>query len=292
VSALKIAIIGGAGKMGQWLARYLIQEGHRVTLIDRQAAALPAACRALQADAAGIQTAGEADSIIIAVPIDAFEGVVQELSGYVHPEQRVMDITSVKCMPVEVMHRLLPSCRILGTHPVFGPGAAGLQGHNVVLTPVTENEERLASQVRAYLENRGARVAVMSPEKHDRMMAVVLGLAHYIAIVAGDTLLGLEDLKEMEQVGGVTFKALLTLVTSVLSEDPALYASIQMHLPLEALEAGFQQQAADWADTVKRHDRQGFISRMSALHQKLEQLNLDSNQAYRNLYRLVDSPAD
>lgn len=292
MSALKIAIIGGAGKMGQWLARHLIQEGHQVTLIDCQAGSLEAACRALRANPGSLQSAGEADSIIIAVPIDAFEGVVRELSGYVHSGQQVMDITSVKCMPVAVMHRLLPSCRILGAHPVFGPGAAGLQGHNVVLTPVTGDEERLASRVRAYLETRGARAAVMSPEKHDRMMAVVLGLAHYIAIVAGDTLLGLADLKEMEQVGGVTFKALLTLVASVLSEDPALYASIQMHLPLEALEAGFQQQAADWADTVKRHDRQGFIQRMSALHQKLEQLDLDSDQAYRNLYRLVDSPLD
>jgi len=60
----------------------------------------------------------------------------------------------------------------------------------------------MAGKLGAYLETRGARVAVMTPEKHDRMMAVVLGLAHYIAIVAGDTLLEQADLKRWSRSAG------------------------------------------------------------------------------------------
>jgi prephenate dehydrogenase len=31
----KVAIIGGTGKMGQWFARLLVQEGKSVTIIGR-----------------------------------------------------------------------------------------------------------------------------------------------------------------------------------------------------------------------------------------------------------------
>ena len=82
-----------------------------------------------------------------------------------------------------------------------------------------------------YLEARGANVSVMTPAEHDRMMTVVLGLAHFIAIVSADTLLSLENFAEMKKIGGTTFKVLYTLVESVISEDPELYASLQMSFP-------------------------------------------------------------
>jgi prephenate dehydrogenase len=71
----------------------------------------------------------------------------------------------------------------------------------------------------------------MTPEAHDELMAVVLGLAHFVAIVAADTLSGTGKLKEFQAIGGITYRALLTLIESVISEDPALYAAIQMSLP-------------------------------------------------------------
>jgi prephenate dehydrogenase len=87
-------------------------------------------------------------------------------------------------------------------------------------------------------------VKLMTPAEHDRLMAVVLGLAHYIAIVSGDTLLGLDNLAAMELVSGVTFRVLMTLVASVLSEDPSLYASIQTHLPdMASIEGDFVSKA-------------------------------------------------
>jgi prephenate dehydrogenase len=289
---MKIAILGGAGKMGLWLARFLTGAGEEVMLVDRNEAGLSAAQSHLNVDISNnLAAVKNVKVIVMAVPIDSFQTVVKELAQYTHPGHIVLDITSVKTMPVETMRRYLASCRILGTHPVFGPGASSIKGHNVVLTPTRDDEILLAAKVQAYLEARGARVSSMTPEKHDEMMAVVLGLAHYIAIVAGDTLLGFDNLKEMEKISGVTFKALLTLVESVLSEDPALYASIQMHLPpLPAIEADFKDKAATWAELVRVQDHQSFVGKMSALRQRLETLKLDTGQAYQNMYRLADTP--
>lgn len=291
---MKIAIIGGAGRMGQWLARFLTSQGEEVTIIDRDKDRLAALSSRL-----GVRTSSDmgavagAKIILLAVPIDSFEAVARELAHHVKSEQLVLDITSVKAMPVEVMHCYLAHCRVLGTHPVFGPGAHSLKGHTVVLTPTNSEESQLAEKVKAYLEARGAGVRIMTPEEHDETMAVVLGLAHFVAIVAGDSLLSLDRLPEMEASSGVTFKALLALVESVLGEDPSLYAAIQMHLPgLPCLEEDFQKRAAEWAELVEKKDSAAFVQRMTALRQRLSELNLDTNQAYSRLYRLTETGRD
>ncbi len=229
---MKVAIVGGAGKMGKWIARFLLAEKIDVILIGSNEDRLSAARKELHVEGTtDLGAVSLADLIIISVPIATFESIVKELSRFVKKRQTVIDITSVKVMPVEVMQRHLAGCLVLGTHPVFGPGAEGLTGHNVVLTPTSDSEKALAEQAKSFLEKRGAQVKLMTPAEHDHLMSVVLGLAHYIAVVAGDTLLGCDNLKDMENISGVTFKALLTLVESVLNEDPALYADIQMHLP-------------------------------------------------------------
>ena len=121
------------------------------------------------------------------------------------------------------------------------------------------------------------------------MMTVILGLAHYIAIVSADALLSLGRLQEMAEVGGITYKVLLTLVESVVSEDPELYASLQMNLPgLARVEQLFQEKAQLWAGIVADNDRQQFIKRMKALRQEMKKTTADFGKAYENMYRLVE----
>jgi len=287
---MKIAIVGGAGKMGLWIARFLLAEKMDVILIDSNEGRLSAAYRELKVEGtADLGAVSPADYIIIAVPIAALEPTVKELGRFVRRGQTVIDITSVKVMPVEVMHRHLAGCLVLGAHPVFGPGAGGLEGHSIVLTPTSDSEKALAEQAKSFLEKRGAQVKLMTPAEHDRLMAVVLGLAHYIAIVSGDTLLGLDNLADMELASGVTFRVLMTLVASVLSEDPSLYASIQTNLPeLPAIQKEFIDKASQWAELVKQKDSAEFVRRMTALRDKLEQSTPGGGQAYHDMYRIAE----
>ena len=287
---MKVAIIGGAGKMGKWIARFLLAEKIDVILIGSNVERLSAARQELHVEGTtDLGAVSQADLIIISVPIATFEAIVKELGRFVIKGQTVIDITSVKTMPVEVMHRYLPGCLVLGTHPVFGPGAEGLTGHNVVLTPTSDSEKALAEQAKSFLGKRGAQVKLMTPAEHDRLMAFVLGLAHYIAIVSGDTLLGLDNLADMKLASGVTFRVLMTLVASVLGEDPSLYASIQTNLPdLPAIEAEFINKASQWAELVKQKDSPQFIRRMAELHEKLEQITSGDGTAYRDMYRIAE----
>jgi len=287
---VKIAIIGGSGKMGQWLARFLLKEDNEVIITGRNREKLLNASRQLGVEAttdnvAAVRAAG---AILLSVPIDNFEEVVRQVAPHTRPEQVIMDITSVKVLPVAALHRHIKAGSALGTHPVFGPGARGIVKQNFVLTPTDEGERALAGKVRGYLEARGARVILMTPREHDEMMAVILGLAHFIAIAAADTLLGFDRLKQMEAVSGITYRVLLTLVESVLSEDPELYASLQMSLPnMAEIEGRFQEKVRAWAELVRSKDRPEFVSRMKALRAGLEAGNPDFGRAYENMYNIA-----
>ena len=147
----------------------------------------------------------------------------------------------------------------------------------------------MAEKVRQYLEKLGARVTLMAPQEHDEMMAVILGLSHFIGIVTAETLLGLGKLKPMGNIGGSTYKLLRTLAESVVSEDAKFYASLQMNLPrLTEIEELFQKNTATWADIVKSKDQAKFARKMTDVRDSLEKSDPDFRKAYANMYKLLD----
>jgi len=288
---MRVAIIGGSGKMGLWVANFLLGEGYEVVITGRNEAKLLEAKRQLDVEVTtdNVEAVKRAKAIIISVPIDNFEGVVKQICSHIQPEQVIVEITSIKSFPIEVMHKRIKTASVLGIHPMFGPGAKGVTNQNFILTPTDDKEATLAQKIKQFLEARGARVAVMNPEEHDEMMAVILGLSHFIAIVSADILLGFDKLNQMRKIGGTSFKLLLMLVESVLSENPELYTSLQMNLPHVAeVERTFQKKVKDWADLVESKDSGKFVERMKDLKNRLNQVNPDFGKAYEDMYKLIE----
>jgi prephenate dehydrogenase len=286
---MKVAILGGYGKMGRWFARVLLGEGLQVVIAGRDRAKLEQAARELGCECASNEEAvRQADAVVLSVPIGSFETIVREIAPSVRPGQYVFDITSVKSRTVEIMHKYLSACRVLGTHPMFGPGADGIAGQRFVLTPTDDGEKSLAAQIQGYLEDRGAGVAIMDPSEHDDLMGVVLGLSHFIALVSADTLLSMGKLKEAAAVSGTSYRLLLTLAEAVVSEDPDFYSTLQMSLPgMAKIEEIFVARADSWLELVKHGDRENFARRMSQLKSKFDAEDPGFADAYQNAYRLL-----
>ena len=286
---MRVAIIGGSGEMGRWFANFLSKDGKEVVISGRSESKLREAKRQLGVEvASSVEAVKSADAVLLSVPIESFEEVVKEISPYIQPKQVVVDITSIKVLPVAAMHKHLKTGLVLGAHPLFGPGAKGVANQNFVLTPTNDKERTLAQKIREYLETRSARVSLMTPEEHDEKMTIILGLSHFIAIVSADTLLSSNKLEQPGAIGGITYKVLLTLVESVISENPELYASLQMNLSkVTEIEELFQRKVKEWADLVKNRDRQKFIQQMKVLRNKLEKSNPDFGKAYENMYKLA-----
>ncbi len=94
----------------------------------------------------------------------------------------VVDVCSVKVLPLKWMHALLPpQVSILATHPMFGPDSAAesLKDRKIFLV-----RERVAQttydRIVTYLKNKGLIVIEGSAEEHDRQIAITLALTHFI----------------------------------------------------------------------------------------------------------------
>ena len=277
--------------MGRWLAGFLLKEGREVIITGRNQEKLREARRQLGVEITtnNVAAVSGADYILLCVPIENFEEAVKQLGPYIKSGQVVMDITSTKSLPVAMMHGNIRHGLVLGAHPLFGPGARSVANQNFVLTPTSDEEAALAEKIRKYLEDRDARVTLMTPREHDETMSLVLGLSHFIALVSADTLLSASGLRPMEAAGSSTYKVLLTLIESVLSEDPELYASLQMSLPkVTEYERLFQSKAGEWADLVAGKGRQEFARRMKDMKDNLEKVAPDFVKAYDKMYRIVE----
>jgi prephenate dehydrogenase len=288
---MKVAIIGGSGKMGRWFTGFLLKEGDEVRITGRNQERLEEASRQSGVKIeTNIDAVQWADVVLLSVPIDDFADVVKQVAPYIRPDQTIIEITSVKMLPVETMHSYLNTRRVLGVHPMYGPGATDIAHHNFVLTPTNDDERALALKVYDYLSARGAKVVTMSPDEHDRMMSVVLSLCHFIALSAADTLLGVGKLKQLNAIGGTSYRMLMTFIASVISEDPSLYAALQMNLPFTVeMEELFQEKVGLWADMIKNGDRQQFMKHMEHIRDVFTEEHTDVEEAYKDGYKLVEN---
>jgi len=129
-----------------------------------------------------LEEAASKEVVILAVPLSSLEGVLRQMSVSVSPETLVMDVCSVKQTPINLMRKYLPAAELLGTHPLFGPQSAkdGWHGHKMAVCPITPPSVKSESLLK-FFRNEGLRLIEMSAEEHDREMAVVQGLTHFIA---------------------------------------------------------------------------------------------------------------
>lgn len=221
---LTVGIIG-FGRFGAFMAREL--SAHLdVVVSSRSARAEDVA--AVGARLVSFESVATANIVIPSVPVQNLEGVLERLAPLVKPGTVVADVASVKCMPVEMMLRILPAhCEILATHPLFGPDSAakGLKGLPMVLWPVRIAETHY-QMVWDFLEQTlELAVQRVSPEEHDQEMAYVQALTFFIGKTLKDLSIPDTPLKT------ATYQHLLDIRRLVSNDSGELFATIQHFNP-------------------------------------------------------------
>jgi prephenate dehydrogenase len=287
---VKTAILG-MGKMGVWFAKFCKENDEQVILADRNKEKLARLGKELEVETADFADAvKKADNVMICVSINAFEDVVKKIAPFVREGQPVIDICSVKEQPVKIMHQHIKKGLVLGTHPVFGPGSKGVKHKAYILTPTNAKERAYAEKYKTWLEKVGARVFIMSPKKHDELMSVVLGLPHFVGLVACDTLLEQAEFTDTKKVAGTTYKMLLTLAEATALETPDLFATLQTSLPeLGRIEDRFIAKAEEWLSLVKQKDSAALVKKLEQLKAKLVQADRDYEKSYTTMYKMLEA---
>jgi prephenate dehydrogenase len=197
------------------------------------------------------------DLVIVSVPIRDTVRVIGEIAPLLARDQLLCDFTSLKVRPVEAM--LKSKANVAGLHPMFGPTVSSLKSQTIIVCPARV-EDNLLQKLVAVFRKEGARCTMTTPEEHDKMMAVVQGLTHYVTLCMAESIrrLGV-DIRTTQEFTSPVYQIELSLVGRLLSQDPDLYADILIENPYvpEVLEA-CRSSAGDLARIVGSHDPELF----------------------------------
>lgn len=260
--AESILVVGGAGKMGRWLARFFETQGHRVVLHDLAEAPDEGDFPRAATLAEGLATAS---MVFVAVPLDRVGETIDEIvaSGY---RGLVCDVASLK----EHLRPAIERARAAGLevtsiHPMFGPGARVLSDRVICVCDC--GVPRATERVTALFRDTAATLVPMSLVRHDEIAAYVLGLSHLVNLLFARVLAGSGlTFGELDAVGSTTFRSQFATTASVALENPRLYYSIQSANPfMERVYRELERAAADWIGWVERGDRTAFTAGMADL---------------------------
>lgn len=215
-----IGIVGGKGRMGNWFFRFLTDAGYRVLISDRDT------------ELSSADLARRCHVLIVSVPMEAFPQVIAEIGPLIPEDAFLTDLCSLKTMQVqEMLHNTV--CSVAGSHPLFGPAEDSIKGRRIALCP--GRGDKWFAWWRSLLESNGACVHCTDPAFHDRAMAWVQALNHFILISLGKAIFdqGL-NMDELVFLSTPSFSKQMEIVSRLFYQDPQLYATIQMENPFAA----------------------------------------------------------
>jgi prephenate dehydrogenase len=172
----------GFGNFGKFFIPHLKPHFDSVTVFDTRDYYEEEA-RALGLHVGTLAEVLSKEVIILAIPVQYLEQFLIENGNKVNPKALVMDVSSVKVKPIALMEANLPqTCEIVGTHPLFGPqsGKNGIQGLNFVLCPKRYKDGTVKMLINLFQNRLQLKVLERTVEEHDKQMAYVQGITHFI----------------------------------------------------------------------------------------------------------------
>ncbi|MHB1189200.1 prephenate dehydrogenase [Thiobacillus sp.] len=196
----KLAIVG-TGLIGGSFSLALKQAGavREVLGVGRNPARLTVARELGLIDrAVDWAEAGQADCILLALPVGETEAVLNQLAPHLKAGAIVTDAGSTK-VNVVAAARVALGARVVDFvpgHPIAGSEQSGpaaaradlYQGRKVVLTPQADTRAAALATVQALWQAAGAQVETLEADLHDRVFAAVSHLPHLAAFALVDEL--------------------------------------------------------------------------------------------------------
>ncbi len=215
-------VIGGAGRLGGWLADFLDNQGFSVLLADPTLHVDPEQGRFSD----WRHAPSAVDLTVVACPIAVSAGIISALAERAQPGL-VLEVASVKSGLIDTLRSAAGAgLKICAVHPMFGPDTRLLAGRNVLLMDVGSGDA--VAEARALFDDTMAELHDIDIEHHDRLMALVLGLSHALNIAFFSALSesGLPA-AELNAAASTTFARQLAVARNVAAENPSLYFEIQ-----------------------------------------------------------------
>jgi chorismate mutase/prephenate dehydrogenase len=214
-------VVGGSGRMGAWICRRLSNRGATVKVWDP---------RGRLEGYENVKALGSAvrgsDITVIASPLGTAPAELR-LVLKANPEGLVFDVCSVKSHIAKQLRAAARSgVKVASVHPMFGPNVPTPKGRNVIVCDCG-NAEGVTLAAKLF-SGAGANVVRVPLEKHDELMAYVLGLSHLSLLLFASTLADSgKSLDALRDAQGPSFERMLAASRELSRESVRVYHDIQ-----------------------------------------------------------------
>jgi cyclohexadieny/prephenate dehydrogenase len=182
------------------------------------------------------EAARGADLVVLGVPVGAYGAVVRAMAPGLAPETIVTDVGSIKAEAIRAVVPHLPDPRrFVAAHPVAGTEHSGpeaafaslFERRHCILTPIEDTDPEAIRVVAGLWRAAGSMVETMTPEHHDRVLAITSHLPHLLAYTIVATVADLEQHLQAEVLryaaGGFTD------FTRIAASDPVMWRDVFLH---------------------------------------------------------------
>ena len=210
-----------------------------------------------------------ADLVVLGVPPAAVGPVTAAMAPGLRADAIVTDVSSIKAQIVRdvIPHLPAPALFVPG-HPVAGTEHSGpdaafdtlFENRRCILTPIEDTDPTAVRRVKRLWEDAGSQVDIMTPEHHDRVLAITSHLPHLFAYTFVGTVADLEDQARTEvfkyAAGGFTD------FTRIAASDPVMWRDVFLNNREAVLEMlgrfsedlAYLQRAIRWGEGDKLQD--------------------------------------
>lgn len=211
---------------------------------------------------------GNADLVICALYPTTFIEWVKENQKHFKSGAILTDVTGVKGVIVDTVQAMLrPDVEFIAAHPMAGRERSGVEysdpavfrGANYIVTPTEKNSEGAIRLCKELGEVLGfARISVLSPEEHDKMIAFLSQLTHIIAV----SLMNCNSDEGLERYTGDSFRDL----TRIAKINDLMWSELFMlnkDALIEEIDA-FSDELALFREMLINDDKDGMREKMRA----------------------------
>lgn len=266
----KVALIG-LGLIGSSLAHVMRREGlageiagHSRSAETRAKAMEIGLVDSIHETAAAV--VGDADLVIVCVPVGACGAVAAEIGPHLMPGAIVTDVGSVKATVIEAMAPHMPDgVHFIGGHPIAGTEQSGpeagfaslFEGRWHVLTPGPGTDPAACDRLEAFWRACGSSVERMDAEHHDLVLAITSHVPHLIAYNIVGTAADLEEVTKSEVIkfSAAGFRDF----TRIAASDPVMWRDVFLNNREAVLEmlGRFTEDLTALQRAVRRGDGEG-----------------------------------
>ena len=201
----KVALIG-VGLIGSSIAHGIkgLNLAERVSVTAQSQRTLDTVIKLGLADEATLdqqKAVSDCDIVIICAPLGSYSRIIENIGSKLNPGAIISDVGSVKQSVInDISPHISEDIHLIPAHPVAGTEHSGpnagfselFKDRWCIITPPPNTEQLAIDKVSQFWSALGANIELMSPSRHDMIMAMTSHLPHLIAYTIVGTASDLE----------------------------------------------------------------------------------------------------